>query len=66
IIQKIEKINQKILNLNNDLIKITKHEEIKNIQQKIQALTKEKNKINNKLDELTSKIEVIQNELDNE
>ncbi|PRR16369.1 coiled-coil domain-containing protein [Borreliella burgdorferi] len=66
IIQKIEKINQKILNLNNDLIKITKQEEIKNIQQKIQALTKEKNKINNKLDALTSKIEVIQNELDNE
>ncbi|APS98429.1 hypothetical protein Bmayo_01050 [Borreliella mayonii] len=66
IIQKIEKTNQKILNLNNDLIKIIKQEEIKNIQQKMQILTKEKDKINNKLDALTSKIEVIQNELDNE
>lgn len=65
-IQKIEKTNQKILNLSNDLIKITKQEEIKNIQKKMQALTKEKDKINNKLDALTSKIEVIQNELDNE
>ncbi|MGF7101624.1 coiled-coil domain-containing protein [Borreliella kurtenbachii] len=66
IIQKIEKTNQKILNLNNDLIKTTKHEEIKNIQQKMKILTKEKDKINNKLDALTSKIEAIQNELDNE
>nr|WP_267512636.1 hypothetical protein [Borreliella garinii] len=65
-IQKIEKTNQKILNLSNDLIKITKQEEIKNIQKKMQVLTKEKDKINNKLDALTSKIEVIQNELDNE
>ncbi len=32
----------------------------------MQVLTKEKDKINNKLDVLTSKIEVIQNELDNE
>ncbi len=32
----------------------------------MQVLTKEKDKINNKLDALTSKIEVIQNELDNE
>ncbi|MBB6213157.1 coiled-coil domain-containing protein [Borreliella californiensis] len=66
IIQKIEKTTQKILSLNNDLIKITKQEEIKNIQQKMQILTKEKDKINNKLDALTSKIEAIQNELDNE
>ncbi|WKC77784.1 hypothetical protein QIA30_01595 [Borreliella turdi] len=65
-IQTIEKTNQKILNLSNDLTKITKQEEIKTIQQKMQILTKEKDKINNKLDALTSKIEVIQNELDNE
>ncbi|WKC75040.1 hypothetical protein QIA36_01610 [Borreliella yangtzensis] len=65
-IQKIEKINQKILSLDNNLIKIKKQEEIKNIQQKIQALAKEKDKINNKLDTLTSKIKVIQTELDNE
>ncbi len=32
----------------------------------MQVLRKEKDKINNKLDALTSKIEVIQNELDNE
>ncbi|WNY68438.1 hypothetical protein [Borreliella lusitaniae] len=66
IIQEIEKINQKILNLSGDLIKRTKQEEIKNIQQKMQVLTKEKDKINHKLDALTSKIEAIQNELDNE
>lgn len=65
-IQKIEKINQKILSLDNNLIKIKKQEEIKNIQQKIQALAKEKDKINNKLDALNSKIKVIQTELDNE
>ncbi|MBB6043032.1 hypothetical protein QIA34_01610 [Borreliella yangtzensis] len=65
-IQKIEKINQKILSLDNNLIKIKKQEEIKNIQQKMQALAKEKDKINNKLDALNSKIKVIQTELDNE
>ncbi|AJA90043.1 hypothetical protein OY14_01040 [Borreliella chilensis] len=65
IIQKIDKTSQKILNLNNDLIKITKQEEINNIQQKMQVLAKEKDKINNKLDALTSKMEIIQNELDN-
>ncbi|AFU74491.1 hypothetical protein BafHLJ01_0228 [Borreliella afzelii HLJ01] len=32
----------------------------------MQVLIKEKDKINNKLDALTSKIEAIQNELDNE
>ncbi|WP_445435857.1 coiled-coil domain-containing protein [Candidatus Borreliella tachyglossi] len=64
LLQTIENLNQQISKLNEDLIKTIKIEEIATIQAKMQQLIKNKESIENKLNELNSKIRILQNEID--
>ncbi|AHH06279.1 Hypothetical protein BCD_0213 [Borrelia crocidurae DOU] len=63
-LETIKNLNKQISKLNKELIKEIKKSEIIKIQIKMQQLIKHKESIEIKLNELNSKIETIQNEID--
>ncbi|ANF33707.1 hypothetical protein A7978_01025 [Borrelia turicatae] len=63
LLETIKNLNQQISKLNADLIKAIKIDEIVKVKSKMQQLIKNKESIEVKLNELNSKIEIIQNEI---
>ncbi|QMU99015.1 hypothetical protein F0310_01020 [Borrelia sp. A-FGy1] len=64
LLQQIENLNQQIIKLNEELVKTIKREEIYTIKEKMKQLIRNKESIENKLNKLNSKIEIIKNEID--
>ncbi|UER67406.1 hypothetical protein LKV13_01050 [Borrelia sp. BU AG58] len=64
LLKQIESLDQQILELNKELEKTIKIDEIATIKAKMQQLVEDKKSIENKLNKLNSKVETIQNEID--
>ncbi|UGQ15909.1 hypothetical protein [Borrelia sp. RT5S] len=64
LLKQIENLDQQILELNKELAKTIRIDEIATIKAKMQQLIRHKESIENKLDKLNSKIKIIQDEID--
>ncbi|WKC57788.1 hypothetical protein [Borrelia sp. P9F1] len=64
LLKQIENLNQQILELNKELTKTIKIDEIATIKTKMQQLIRNKESIENKLNKLNSRIKIIQDEID--